>query len=102
MRATEKMTAAEAQTFDRYSAANAAQVLEQRGCGCQPYQDVFTYRRWAAQGFQVQKGERAIRIPTIRNIKVEEPDGSEGTRRLRRLAFVFCRHQVAASEGGAS
>ena len=46
----EKMTAAEAVTFERYSPTNAAIVSASLPCGCEPYQDVFTFRRWIAQG----------------------------------------------------
>ena len=45
-----------ARHFDRYSIANAVTVKQALPCGCEPYVDVFTYRRWKAQGFQVQRG----------------------------------------------
>ena len=89
------MTALEARSFDRYSVANAATVMAERGCGCKPYVDVFTYRRWQAQGFQVQQGEKSIRIPTmIRMEKRNERTGEIERAVLRRTASVFCRHQV--------
>src|SRR6266850_1687850 len=46
-----------AREFDRYSIANAVTVKQSLPCGCEPYVDVFTYRRWRAQGFQVQRRE---------------------------------------------
>ena len=69
MTAPQAMTATEARSFDRFSVANAATVMAERGCGCEPYVDVFTYKRWQAQGFQVQKGEKSIRIPTVRTVE---------------------------------
>ena len=94
----EKMSATEARTFDRYSVGNAALVMMQRGCGCEPYRDVFTYNRWRAQGFQVQKGEKAIRLPHVRTVRVrDEKTGEESERRLLRSSSVFCRCQVAQS-----
>ena len=89
------MSATEARSFDRYSVANAAQVMSERGCGCEPYVDVFTYNRWKAQGFQVQKGETSIRIPTVRTVDRKNKETGESEKvSLRRLSFVFCRHQV--------
>ena len=60
------MTKAEATHFDRYSVANAVSVKTSLECGCEPYQDVFTYRRWKAQGFQVSRGQKAIKLPQVR------------------------------------
>ena len=92
------MTASEARSFERYSVANAATVMTERGCGCKPYVDVFTYRRWQAQGFQVQKSEKSIRIPTmIRMEKRNERTGEIERAVLRRTAFVFCRCQIERS-----
>ena len=88
------MTAAEAKDFDRFSVANAATVESSLQCSCEAYTDVFTYNRWKAQGFQVMKGEKAIRIPTIRTIKKENEEGEETTRSMKRTSYVFCRCQV--------
>ena len=91
----EKMSATEARTFDRYSVGNAALVMIQRGCGCEPYRDVFTYNRWKAQGFQVQKGEKSIRLPHVRIVTVKDQQtGEEVQRRSLRSSAVFCRCQV--------
>ena len=84
------MTADQATMFPRYSPANAATVKTVLDCGCEPYQDVFTYNRWKAQGYQVMRGQRAVKIPVI--VTAENEDG-EAIRRLWRSA-VFCRHQV--------
>ena len=84
-----------ARHFDRFSVANAVTLKEALPCGCEPYRDVFTYRRWKAQGFQVQRGERAIRLPLVYSREATDPETGEmrSERRLGRSA-VFCRHQV--------
>ena len=56
----ERMTADQARTFTTYSVGNVVRVKQALACGCEPYQDVFTYRRWQALGFQVQKGQHNI------------------------------------------
>src|SRR4051794_38621055 len=66
------MSAAEARTFDGISTNSAAQVLialderKETGiypdCACEPYEDTFTFERWKAQGKQVRRGEKALRI----------------------------------------
>ena len=93
------MNKAEAVRFGRYSAANAAIVEASLACGCKAYEDVFTYKRWKAQGFQVQKGETAIKIGTYAPITKKDEDTGEtkvvGKRPWTRA--VFCRHQVRAS-----
>src|SRR3990167_10480507 len=85
------MTAAEARSFGRFSIGNAAEVLRCRPCGCQPYEDVFTFKRWIALGYCVRKGEKAIRLPLVKD--VEDEDGEKVRRGLGSSA-VFCRHQV--------
>ena len=94
------MTASEARHFDRFSEQNAAIVAETFLCGCEAYRDVFTYRRWQAQGFQVQKGEKSARIQTW--IPVKKTDEVTGEKRVvgkrPKVAAVFCRHQVKAKE----
>ena len=88
---TQPMTIAEAKTF-HYSAANYIKVqhaIEAKPvpCSCVPYKDVFNYRRWQAQGMQVQRGEKGlVKLPTI---MVIEKDGQE-TKRMG-SSTVFCR-----------
>jgi hypothetical protein len=98
---TPTLTPETARQFDRYSVANAVTLKETLPCGCEPYVDVFTYRRWKAQGFQVQKGEKAIKLPLIyqRTEKDRETGEETVTRRMGRSA-VFCRCQVRPSNGG--
>ena len=95
------MSADEARSFPTYSIANAVTVKEALPCGCEPYQSVFTYRRWKAQGFQVQRGEKATRLPLIYQRTEKDPESGEQTtsRRMGRSA-VFCRCQVQPREGG--
>ena len=93
---SETMTAVEARHFDRFSMTNAAIVAEAFPCGCEAYRDVFTYRRWQAQGFQVETGQKSTRIETW--IPVKKTDEVTGEKRVvgkrPRTASVFCRHQV--------
>src|SRR5882724_11616053 len=84
-----------ARQFDRYSIANAVTVKQSLPCGCEPYVDVFTYRRWKGQGFQVQRGERALRLPLIYSRTETDPQtGEEHTAQRIGRSAVFCRHQV--------
>ena len=95
-----KMTAVQARTFDRYSVGNAVAVKTALKCGCEPYEDVFTYVRWKAMGFQVQRGEHAIKLPMVKHVVDEDPeDGDISVRKLLTTSCVFCRHQVAAIGG---
>ena len=97
------MTADEARSFDRVSVANAVAVQQALDCGCQPYRSVFTYRRWKAQGFQVQRGEKAIRLPLIYARTEKDPEtGEQRTARRRGLSAVFCRCQVQPTGNAAS
>ena len=89
------MTRLQAVSFDRFSVANAVTVETSLSCGCRAYEDVYTYRRWRAQGYQVIKGERAIKLPQVRVVLVENKETGETTdRRLFHTAAVFCKHQV--------
>ena len=92
---TTKLTPEAARRFDRFSIANAVTLKERLPCGCEPYVDVFTYRRWKAQGFQVQRGEKAIRLPLIyRRTERDARTGQEITKERIGRSAVFCRCQV--------
>ena len=94
------MSENEAVSFERFSGQNAEMVLRALKCQCQPYSDVFTFKRWLAQGYGVQKGQKAIRLPLVKD--VEETNEKGETERVRRVlgtSFVFCRCQVAAVKG---
>jgi len=98
---TPTFTPETARQFDRYCVSNAVTVKQSLPCGCEPYVDVFTYRRWMAQGFQVQKGEKAIRLPLIYKRSERDPEtGAETVTRRRGRSAVFCRCQVRPSCGG--
>ena len=92
------MTTDQATSFDRFSTTNAtilAVIASGRGCTCQAYEDWFTYARWQAQGFQVQKGEKATKIATYSPITRKNDKGEEEIiGRMPRNSSVFCRHQV--------
>lgn len=94
------MTAGQAVSFDRFSIANAVTVASALACGCEAYQDVFTYRRWKAQGYQVakgskgSKGSKAIKLPQVCTVDRENQDGSIEQVKLFHTSAVFCRHQL--------
>lgn len=95
---TEAMTAQEATTFTHRSADHAEylrMVAAERGCGCEPYRDWFTYQRWQAQGYQVQKGEHGTELTTWIPITEEDETGAEEVvGRRPHKTHVFCRCQV--------
>ena len=93
---THKMTADQATQFDRFSVMNATIVESSLPCGCKAYEDVFTYRRWQAQGYQVRRGEKAIKIAIYAPITQKDQDTGEETVIGKRpwTSAVFCRHQV--------
>ncbi len=100
---TPRFTPETARQFDRYSVANGVRVKEALPCGCEPYRDVFTYKRWRAQGYQVQRGEKAIRLPMLYpRTEKDRETGEERTERRMGRSAVFCRHQVKRlhCEGG--
>ena len=90
--ARNEMTAEEAREFAHFSVHNAVQA--QLACpeqSCRAYEDIFTFRRWRAQGYAVRKGEKGTAVTTwvtIKGRRDEEPK----TRPKR--AVLFCRHQV--------
>ena len=88
------MTSDQARTFQAYSAENATTVVMSLDCGCEPYVDVFTYNRWKAQGFQVQKGMKSIKIPVYGTSTGENEDGEVIASRYRTVGRVFCKCQV--------
>lgn len=92
-----KMTPQDAAHFSRYSIQNAATVADALECGCEPYRDVFTYGRWQALGFQVQRGQKAVKIPVIIQTEHEDEEGNVTHRRQFWTGAVFCRHQVQAA-----
>jgi antirestriction protein ArdC len=92
------MTPSEAKTFSHYSVNNAVTVEKALPCGCKAYEDVFTYKRWKAMGYQVQRGMKAIKIPTIVTKESESESGEVKSVRLFKTSSVFCRHQIEGIE----
>jgi len=95
----EKMTAENARTFEHQSRVHEmilANAAAERGCTCEAYKDWFTYNRWQAQGFQVQKGEHGIKLTTY--VPITKTDKETGERvvvgKRPRTTSVFCRCQV--------
>jgi len=92
MAAKNPYTAETAKEFAHHSATNSTTletISNIRGCTCKPYTDWFTYNRWQAQGFQVQKGEHGTKIGVQ---IVKDENGKEVTQWTR--STVFCRCQV--------
>jgi antirestriction protein ArdC len=95
------MTADEARTFERYSVMNVVQLKASLECECEPYVDIFTFRRWKAQGFSVMRGQKGHKIMTyIKGSKtVKDENGLEKEETFKRpwTSTVFCRCQVQPS-----
>lgn len=94
--ATRALDAESARSFNHFSIHNAVQA--QLACAegtCEAYKDIFTFRRWKAQGYFVRKGEKGTKIKTWIPKKETDEEGNEKAvgNRLR-IAVVFCRHQV--------
>jgi len=94
------MTPEQAQSFERMSWGNYIAAKACRpNCQCEPYKDMFTYRRWQALGFQVQRGEHSIRLPLVKYVTVDSKDGEAvDDRRIFGSSRVFCRCQVKPIE----
>ena len=91
----EAMTPEQARSFQRRGRITPMIVRTTLTCGCQPYKDVFTLPRWNAQGFKVKKGEKALRLPLVREDAVEDEETGETTNvRHFGSSKVFCRCQV--------
>jgi hypothetical protein len=92
------MTKEQATQFNRFSLMNALTVANLLPCGCEPYKDVFTFKRWIAQGYCIKKGEHGIRIPVIGQSVKTDQTGQEITKKYFTNSAVFCRHQVVKLE----
>jgi antirestriction protein ArdC len=91
------MTAEVATTFSTFSSAHAlilAHAAQERGCECQAYRDWFTYKRWRAQGYQVQRGEHGVKLTVYVEREAETDDGKTRTYSAPWRSTVFCRCQV--------
>ncbi len=101
------MTADEARSFSCYSAANGAiATITLKASGvcdgtCDPYTQIFTFNRWLAQGYAVQKGQHGAKLGiVIPTTKTEIKDGKEVVVETGRpwSTTVFCFHQVRKVE----
>lgn len=93
---TKEMTAEEAREFRHFSVHNAVQA--QMACpeqSCRAYEDIFTFRRWRAQGYAVRKGEKGTAVTTWVTTKGRRDEEEPKTRPKR--AVLFCRHQVESA-----
>lgn len=92
---TKQMSATEALDFHHFSVHNAVQA--QLACpqaACEAYKDIFTRRRWQAQGYVVRNGEMGTAITTWITATRHEEDGDDKLVRRPKRVLVFCRHQV--------
>ncbi len=95
-----RMTATDAHSFSRYSARNAAEAaatLRRSGAcsgACEPYQDMFTFQRWLAQGYAVRRGQHGAKLGMILDVERENADGELEHVRRPWATTVFCRCQV--------
>ena len=92
---TQQMSATEALDFHHFSVHNAVQA--QLACpeaSCEAYRDIFTRRRWRAQGYAVRKGEQGTAITIWIATPSREDEGDDKPVRRPKRVFVFCRHQV--------
>jgi hypothetical protein len=99
---TQKMTPQDATRFEQGESATSTMILDlaaqANGCTCAAYVDWFTYRRWKAQGFQVQKGQHGVKLTTyIPVFKTENGEKVKSGVRPKAIT-VFCRCQLKASE----
>ncbi len=91
-----RMTASEATSFERVSQGSMIDCLNHYKCGCKPYEDIFTFNRWLAQGYVVKRGERAYTLPLIKMVEVKDDDGAlVDWFKMPARSSVFCRCQVA-------
>lgn len=93
---TRVLDAEDARQFNHFSIHNAVQA--QLACPegtCEAYKDIFTFRRWKAQGYFVRKGEKGTRITTwIAKVTTDDEGNEKITGKRPKTAVVFCRHQV--------
>ena len=94
----EAMTAVQATTFEHGKSLASELVLalaaQANGCSCEAYRDWFTYKRWQAQGYQVQRGEHGVKLQTWIHYPTKDKHGNEVERVRPKSTTVFCRCQV--------
>ena len=90
-----QMTADDARAFEHFSVHNAVQA--EMACAegsCRAYSDIFTFRRWRAQGLVVRKGEKGTTVTTWVPVPTQTDNEESTVRRRPKRAVLFCRHQV--------
>ncbi len=101
----QKMTAEQAKTFEHglskknYLIVKMLLTLKSSSCECEPYEDVFTFKRWVAQGFYVVRGSKSIKAPLIKTGSKDVTDDTTGKIekaywRVLSVSYLFCRCQV--------
>lgn len=100
---TEKMSPEQARHFEHGYSLNHETILAltaaEKGCTCQAYVDWFTYDRWQAQGFQVQKAQHGVKLTQfVERTKIDKATGETITYKMPWRTTVFCRCQVKAKE----
>jgi len=90
-----QMSEQEAKHFNRISEANIKLCMAHFDCGCSPYTDLYTFKRWKAQGYHIKKGEHGLRLPLVKTLDNEI---GEPVEKLFTSSIVFCRHQVERDE----
>ena len=88
------MTKNKATQFDHTSLTSEMMIAEHFECGCEAYKDVFTYRRWKAQGKQVQKGQKGFKLQVFVKKEWEDKEGNKNWKTYPKTTTVFCRCQV--------
>jgi hypothetical protein len=89
------MTRDSATQFNHFSAQNYAIIKSSLSCNCEPYEDVFTLKRWNALGYKILKGSKGIKINTFVPIEIKD-DNNKVIKVITRpkTTMVFCRCQV--------
>lgn len=96
---TQQMNPEDARAFTHFSVHNAVQA--QMACpegSCEAYSDIFTFRRWRAQGLVVRRGEHGTTVTTWIPLARTDDTPEQNIKRRPRGAVLFCRHQVEPIE----
>ena len=87
--------------FDHHSETNIKLLRQHYTCGCEPYEDVFTFNRWLSQGFAVkkrpeniEKGKWGFMLRSMIEKEVKRTDGTTYKQGFPVTTYVFCRCQV--------
>ncbi len=78
----------------RHHISRSIALAGQPEASCEAYKDIFTRRRWHAQGYAIRDGEKGSAITTWIMTPARDEDGGDKPVRRPKRVFVFCRHQV--------